>query len=85
MLWDHCLTFDEEYRAVWVNPNEHILWKVAYLVCRYASDTILVFTACSKSFTTISGIISLTFSRVLSGGVELSLAVCFLLYATVSL
>ncbi|KAF9440864.1 hypothetical protein P691DRAFT_715441 [Macrolepiota fuliginosa MF-IS2] len=45
ILWDHIITFDEECRAVWSNKRERVLWKVGFVVCRYASDAVLLFTA----------------------------------------
>ncbi|KAJ3563664.1 hypothetical protein NP233_g8794 [Leucocoprinus birnbaumii] len=62
-LWDHCITLDEEYWAVWVNRDEKTLWTLAYLVFRYGSDTVLMFTAYALSGTT----------NVSMGGLEIHL------------
>ncbi|KAF9444659.1 hypothetical protein P691DRAFT_763197 [Macrolepiota fuliginosa MF-IS2] len=47
MLWDHMITLDEEYRVVWSNRRERVLWKVGFVVCRYTLDAVLLFTAYS--------------------------------------
>ncbi|KAF7761537.1 hypothetical protein Agabi119p4_9529 [Agaricus bisporus var. burnettii] len=64
ILYDHFITFDQEYKRVWMSNNTHrhhtkeTLWKMAYLICRYASDCVLIVTA-----------------YMLSGSVELSIAI----------
>ncbi|KAF5349134.1 hypothetical protein D9756_009441 [Leucocoprinus leucothites] len=50
-LWDHCITLDEEYWAVWVNKEEGQVWNLAYIVFRYGTDAALIFTAYALSGT----------------------------------
>ncbi|KAJ3563665.1 hypothetical protein NP233_g8793 [Leucocoprinus birnbaumii] len=44
-LWDHCVTLDEEYRAVWTNREEKFMWPLAYVIFRYGTDAIMVMIA----------------------------------------
>lgn len=89
ILYDHFITFDEEYKRVWMNNNTHrhhtkeTLWKMAYLICRYASDCVLIVTAYSEFDSRFFFFFGSLIDRwtglgivVLSGSVELSIAVC---------
>ncbi|KAJ3556671.1 hypothetical protein NP233_g11926 [Leucocoprinus birnbaumii] len=50
-LWDHCITLNDEFEAVWVNREQNVLWHVAYLIFRYGTDAVMIFTAYSLSGT----------------------------------
>ncbi|PBK97157.1 hypothetical protein ARMGADRAFT_625337 [Armillaria gallica] len=43
MLWDHCLTFDEEVATMWGPLDEHILTKVVHILNRYFTEAVLIY------------------------------------------
>ncbi|KAK0243403.1 hypothetical protein EDD85DRAFT_987721 [Armillaria nabsnona] len=45
ILWDHCLTFDEEVAAMWGSFKEPILTKVIYIMNRYFTEAVILYTA----------------------------------------
>ncbi|KAK0467639.1 hypothetical protein IW261DRAFT_1612898 [Armillaria novae-zelandiae] len=45
LLWDHCLTFDEEVTTIWASFKGPILPKVIYVMNRYFTEAVLLYTA----------------------------------------
>ncbi|PBK58788.1 hypothetical protein ARMSODRAFT_967447 [Armillaria solidipes] len=45
LLWDHCLTFDEEVTMMWASFKGPILPKVIYVMNRYFTEAVLLYTA----------------------------------------
>ncbi|SJL18492.1 uncharacterized protein ARMOST_22082 [Armillaria ostoyae] len=45
LLWDHCLTFDEEVTTMWGSFKGPILPKVIYVMNRYFTEVVLLYTA----------------------------------------
>lgn len=43
LLWDHCLTFDEEVATMWVSFKGPILPKVIYVMNRYFAEAVLLY------------------------------------------
>ncbi|KAK0443934.1 uncharacterized protein EV420DRAFT_1015357 [Desarmillaria tabescens] len=44
LLWDHCLTLDEEVATIWRPLNGQILKKVIYAMNRYFMETVMLYT-----------------------------------------
>ncbi|KAK0243524.1 hypothetical protein EDD85DRAFT_933824 [Armillaria nabsnona] len=44
LLWDHCLTFDEEVTVMWTFFKGPILPKVIYVMNRYFTEAVLLYT-----------------------------------------
>ncbi|KAK0447687.1 hypothetical protein EV421DRAFT_1787587 [Armillaria borealis] len=45
ILWDHCLTLDEEVAAMWGSFGGKILTKVVYIMNRYFTEVVMLYTA----------------------------------------
>ncbi|KAK0445805.1 hypothetical protein EV421DRAFT_1795004 [Armillaria borealis] len=43
MLWDHCLTFNEEVATMWSPLDERILTKVVHILNRYFTEAVLLY------------------------------------------
>ncbi|PBK59700.1 hypothetical protein ARMSODRAFT_982793 [Armillaria solidipes] len=43
MLWDHCLTFNEEVATMWSPLDEGILTKVVHILNRYFTEAVLLY------------------------------------------
>ncbi|KAG7447767.1 uncharacterized protein BT62DRAFT_993374 [Guyanagaster necrorhizus] len=46
ILWDHCLTLDEEVATMWGSLNGQILTKVVYVMNRYFTEVVMLYTTC---------------------------------------
>ncbi|KAK0471457.1 hypothetical protein IW261DRAFT_894399 [Armillaria novae-zelandiae] len=44
VLWDHCLTFDEEVTTIWSSFKGPILPKAIYVMNRYFTEAVLLYT-----------------------------------------
>ncbi len=44
LLWDHCLTLDEEVTVMWTFFKGPILPKVIYVMNRYFTEAVLLYT-----------------------------------------
>ncbi|KAK0491617.1 hypothetical protein IW261DRAFT_1438635 [Armillaria novae-zelandiae] len=45
ILWDHCLTLDEEVAVIWGSFNGKIPTKLVYIVNRYFTEVVMLYTA----------------------------------------
>ncbi|SJL02631.1 uncharacterized protein ARMOST_05963 [Armillaria ostoyae] len=45
VLWDHSLTFDEEVATMWRPLNGQILTRVVYIMNRYFTEAVMLYTA----------------------------------------
>ncbi|KAK0230073.1 hypothetical protein IW262DRAFT_1336272 [Armillaria fumosa] len=45
LLWDHCLTFDEEVATMWTSFKGPTFPKVIYVMNRYFTEAVLLYTA----------------------------------------
>ncbi|KAK0447682.1 hypothetical protein EV421DRAFT_154973 [Armillaria borealis] len=45
VLWDHCLTFDEEVADMWKCFEGHIVTKIVYIMNRYFTEVVMLYTA----------------------------------------
>ncbi|KAK0243411.1 hypothetical protein EDD85DRAFT_814950 [Armillaria nabsnona] len=45
VLWDHCLTFDEETADMWRCFEGHVVTKIVYIMNRYFTEVVLLYTA----------------------------------------
>ncbi|KAK0499472.1 hypothetical protein EDD18DRAFT_1460380 [Armillaria luteobubalina] len=45
ILWDHCLTLDEEVAAMWGSSNGKMPTKFVYVMNRYFTEVVVVYTA----------------------------------------
>ncbi|KAK0443931.1 uncharacterized protein EV420DRAFT_1723276 [Desarmillaria tabescens] len=45
VLWDHCLTLDEELAIMWKFPNGQILTRAVYIMNRYFTEMVMLYTA----------------------------------------
>ncbi|PBK63442.1 hypothetical protein ARMSODRAFT_1023921 [Armillaria solidipes] len=45
VLWDHCLTFDEEVADMWRCFEGHIITKIVYIMNRYFTEVVMLYTA----------------------------------------
>ncbi|KAK0230062.1 hypothetical protein IW262DRAFT_1336218 [Armillaria fumosa] len=45
IIWDHCLTFDEEVTAIWTSFKGPILVKVVYVMNRYFTEAVMLYMA----------------------------------------
>ncbi len=45
VIWDHCLTLDEEVADMWRCFEGHIATKIVYIMNRYFTEVVLLYTA----------------------------------------
>ncbi|KAK0491607.1 hypothetical protein IW261DRAFT_1413878 [Armillaria novae-zelandiae] len=45
VLWDHCLTFDEEVADMWRCFEGHMVTKIVYILNRYFTEAVMLYTA----------------------------------------
>ncbi|KAK0447689.1 hypothetical protein EV421DRAFT_1926781 [Armillaria borealis] len=45
ILWDHCLTLDEEVATMWRSFNGHTLTKIVYIMNRYFTEVVMLYTS----------------------------------------